>query len=506
MRLFRVLRFVSGLCFVFAGSVFAARYTAMTTDGLNGEELFCFAASPTAELVFVGTSRSVYLRAENDRIWRPFCGATKETGRVSQIYFTQEGRVYIATEKGLFITGEDVSTCENVFNRSDQAENFCLSVAVLSNETVFLGTEGGLFFKSGKNDWAKVVGPFDKQEIVSLYGFKDVIYAATSSSIYKSDDLGKTWLKVFNIYSYDHENEAEQKVSEEVEERNLPAIRQITGDHQVPSILYAVTKEGVFWTLDGGKSWKSLGSAGLDTSELRHLFLDPKGNKKIAVTKRGFYIFENGGWELLVAAYDAKTAIVHNKGYLFLTGRDIFDNLTSLKTGSFLSQSRVGSSDPLGGEPTIQEVHKMTIEYCDVTNEKIKKWRQQASKKAIMPEVSVDFDRTITTALGATYNRIQRGPLDWGVSVRWDLGDLVYSSDQTSIDSRAKLMVELRNDVLSEVTRLYFERRKLQIELMSDKNDIGKKVTDKELRLAELTALIDRLTGGQYSKLLKSPH
>ena len=63
-------------------------------------------------------------------------------------------------------------------------------------------------------------------------------------------------------------------------------------------------------------------------------------------------------------------------------------------------------------------------------------------------------------------------------------------------------MVQLRDDVLDEVTRLYFERRKLQIELMtSPPKEINAKL-EKILRLQELTAGVDALTGGYLSKRL----
>ena len=65
-------------------------------------------------------------------------------------------------------------------------------------------------------------------------------------------------------------------------------------------------------------------------------------------------------------------------------------------------------------------------------------------------------------------------------------------------------MVELRNDILSEATRIYFERRKLQVEMMSFEQDAPRDGFDKKLRLMELTALLDRLTGGRFSNVLKS--
>ena len=64
-------------------------------------------------------------------------------------------------------------------------------------------------------------------------------------------------------------------------------------------------------------------------------------------------------------------------------------------------------------------------------------------------------------------------------------------------------MVQLRNDIVDEVTRTYFERRRLQISLLIDPPSDQPKTLEKELRLQELTALIDGLTGGYFSDHMK---
>jgi hypothetical protein len=64
-------------------------------------------------------------------------------------------------------------------------------------------------------------------------------------------------------------------------------------------------------------------------------------------------------------------------------------------------------------------------------------------------------------------------------------------------------MVQLRDDILNEVTRLYFERRKLQIEFITSPPKETSAKLDKILRLQELTAGIDALTGGYLSKRIK---
>ncbi|MFC1666596.1 hypothetical protein ACFL0P_01820 [Candidatus Omnitrophota bacterium] len=67
-------------------------------------------------------------------------------------------------------------------------------------------------------------------------------------------------------------------------------------------------------------------------------------------------------------------------------------------------------------------------------------------------------------------------------------------------DTRSRLMVQLRDDILDEITRIYFERRRLQMEMhFSPVTDL-KGAMEKELRIEELTADLDALTGGYFSK------
>jgi len=151
----------------------------------------------------------------------------------------------------------------------------------------------------------------------------------------------------------------------------------------------------------------------------------------------------------------------------------------------------------------------MAIEYADVNPKKIQNWRALAKQKALLPNLSVGVDRSATELLhwdtGSSPDKLTKGReyIDWDISVSWNLGDLIWSSDQTSIDSRSKLMVELRDDILDQITRLYFERRRLQTELfLADNLDIQAEL-EKQMRIEELTALIDAMTGGEFSRSIK---
>ena len=61
--------------------------------------------------------------------------------------------------------------------------------------------------------------------------------------------------------------------------------------------------------------------------------------------------------------------------------------------------------------------------------------------------------------------------------------------------------MQLRDDILDEVTKLYFERIRVKVELDNLSIEDRKKRLDKELRLNELTAVLDGLTGGSFSRL-----
>ncbi|MBU1061939.1 MAG: hypothetical protein KJ952_04395, partial [Candidatus Omnitrophica bacterium] len=160
-------------------------------------------------------------------------------------------------------------------------------------------------------------------------------------------------------------------------------------------------------------------------------------------------------------------------------------------------------------EPSIKEMQNVAIEYAEVHPDKIREWRDRAQKKAFFPDVSVGLDRYVTDYwhwdAGANPDVLVRGDdaISWDVTMSWKLGELIWNDDQTSIDTRSRLMVQLRDDILDEITRTYFERRRLQIEsYISPPEDLKLKL-ERELRIQELTADLDALTGGYFSERVK---
>jgi len=62
--------------------------------------------------------------------------------------------------------------------------------------------------------------------------------------------------------------------------------------------------------------------------------------------------------------------------------------------------------------------------------------------------------------------------------------------------------VELRNDILDQVNKLYFERLRVKSELDNLALEDRSKRFNKQLKFQELTASLDALTSGYYSEQL----
>jgi len=65
-------------------------------------------------------------------------------------------------------------------------------------------------------------------------------------------------------------------------------------------------------------------------------------------------------------------------------------------------------------------------------------------------------------------------------------------------------MVQLRDEILEEVTRLYFERKRLLGELKKTRDTDDAETRKKTLRVEELTAYIDAFTGGRFSEAIET--
>ncbi len=167
------------------------------------------------------------------------------------------------------------------------------------------------------------------------------------------------------------------------------------------------------------------------------------------------------------------------------------------------------------GEPTVAQVQQMAMSYTTTHPDMVQRWLNASRTTFLLPqldfkyrkELDLNEDFTYEDAGTADPNRtVTSGDVDnndlYEVKLRWQLQKLVMSSERIRVISEAQDVAKLRDKVLEEVTRLYFDRRRHQVDLLlSPPSDLREQI-DAELKLQELTASIDAFTGGSYSAML----
>lgn len=161
-------------------------------------------------------------------------------------------------------------------------------------------------------------------------------------------------------------------------------------------------------------------------------------------------------------------------------------------------------------EPTAREIQKEVIRYNGMGNGKIARWHIESRLKALLPNLSfgrdysrsnnIDLDRASTKVSDTYIIGPDEIDWDWSLDLRWDLADLIWSTAQTSIDSRKLLLVGLRSDMLREANRLYYERRHIQIDIVFSPPKSEQEHFKKLNRMDELSSQLDGMTGGKLSR------
>ncbi len=184
----------------------------------------------------------------------------------------------------------------------------------------------------------------------------------------------------------------------------------------------------------------------------------------------------------------------------------------SLAQSNLARQARV-ILNKFRSEPTIRQVHGAAMNYALVNQDRISSLMGRARHAGWLPEFrfrynrNIDDDRnTVFPTANTPILTTQSTDLDHRFEFRatWRLDELVFNRNELAVYRELKRLVDLRVDVLKETTKLYFERRRLQVDLMIKPPKTLITRIRRMLRLQELTADLDAFTGGFFSRRLKA--
>jgi len=507
---------------------------ASVSNGLGDTDMRTLAAHPKAPgVLYAASEREVYRTEDGGLNWKRVLGIRGEGVGVRALIVdpTDPKVVYVGGDKGVRRSADGGKHWTTVFKGIGERSRtvYALAPDARRAEGVWIGTADGLFRLDTRAASVAKITAFPGGAVHALHDSPKTLTAAADDGIYRSTDGGNVWEKVFHHLRSEGRSEGVPLEQFDIEEfSTVPFFTQLAiapgGDK-----VFAATQKGLIEGTDGGNAWRRTPAAALNGGPVNGVAGTPGG--VYAATERGVLRWDAG----------QNSAEDFSKGLTSPVARAI---LYDASTDSLFAATPEGvfryshpelvfvPSSPeapravhvpmpeevlrsFAHEPTVLEVQDAAIRYAEVHPDKIANWRAAAAKRALLPDLSLGGDlgrdQNVDLDRGGTNDpdRFIIGPeektLDWSVGVSWDLGELVWNDDQTTIDTRSKLMAELRDDILSEVTHLYFERRRLQVQMALSPSTRELPIRlEEELKLQELTARLDALTGGYLSARLRA--
>lgn len=513
-------RIVMGFTVVWLGLIIGV----LRAEDLNWEDRSCGNRNAQVilinqldnKIIFVGVPGNILKSDDAGKSWRSVLSLRSGLRNINALSGDpiNYNTVYAATDNGLYRSNDLGGHWGRIFQGKNSLERQCTSI-IGTPEALFLGTKAGLFIsRDNGRSWSKEKGKIDSNVILNIDFVSKkntIIYLAAENGIFRSLDSGRNWERIF--LSFRRQNNEAGSIDQDI---NIPeestGIRFVKAGINNINLVYFSCLKGVYKSLDQGGNWQKLPEYGLLNRDVKMLCLSDN-SQILALSESGVFLYEDTRWSEIsfgLAAGRLYYIALDNKENIYVVGaRGIFNAFLG-KRVSFSSQSFL--KEYLLCEPKIKDVQDAAIKYAEVSPEKISQWRKKAQQKALLPQVRIGLDRNSTdlwhweggSTTKADDDNLRRGRdnIDWDVTLSWDLSEIIWNDAQTNIDVRSKLMVELRDDILDQVNKLYFERLRIKSELDNLAIEDRSKRFDKQLKLEELTASLDSLTSGYYSEQL----
>jgi len=162
-------------------------------------------------------------------------------------------------------------------------------------------------------------------------------------------------------------------------------------------------------------------------------------------------------------------------------------------------------------------VQRVALRYLGLGPERMRKLRAGVDRRGWLPSLELRSsyrqgrrrvsDSYQTFSSGSLHrlldHRVDRdGEAELSAVLRWEFGDLLYHPEAIDVSREHRAVIQLRDEVLDEVTQLYFERRRVLARLAAQADPTGPEAQSLRIRADELGSGLDAWTGGWWSRQL----
>lgn len=170
-------------------------------------------------------------------------------------------------------------------------------------------------------------------------------------------------------------------------------------------------------------------------------------------------------------------------------------------------------SELLASQPPLGAAVEAALRYADYDPLEVEQWRKNVRRRNLLPLISVQAGereraireygllRNVDRYGVDTFNDIHhddsiRGMDTYSVELRWELRGLLFDRDQVAISEEGHKRAEQRNALVVQISQLYYERIERLLEKRSRQNaSSAKDALNLELRIRESTDLLNQLCG-----------